>query len=279
MGNLCSSIRPSPSESAGVELHARPARAEPQQPSSVGVPTDSPRQFASLLHPPSPSEPPVAGPSGAHLPAGTQLTSQQPLIQGPAAMRRPVVNTTYPHEGIQVVQKEGESPTFPGQVNSALNTIASKPNGNEVLNSLANSKNVNNWPFATKIVPATSKMVDTPGGASRREYTAGSVTQSFSDTDASSGKGAQSAIRWNPQSTLTPDGERPPFVGLGHELVHSMHNANGTTIPSAGDTGKQDDEHQATGIGNYADSRLTENGIREEHGLPRRDTYSGLEEG
>ena len=36
-----------------------------------------------------------------------------------------------------------------------------------------------------------------------------------------------SAIKWNPQQTVTPDGKRPPFIGLAHEMIHARHNLKG----------------------------------------------------
>jgi hypothetical protein len=44
---------------------------------------------------------------------------------------------------------------------------------------------------------------------------------------------------------------------------------------------KIEDENKVVGLGKYADSAaypLTENTIRQEHGLPPRQAYSGLDE-
>jgi Effector protein len=55
------------------------------------------------------------------------------------------------------------------------------------------------------------------------------------------------------------------FIVLAHELIHALH------ILSGNSRNAHDEEEQFTvGLGRYEDSRITENALRTELGLPRR---------
>jgi hypothetical protein len=70
----------------------------------------------------------------------------------------------------------------------------------------------------------------------------------------------------------------PSFVSLAHELIHALHYLD-RGVPSMSVYGeKRADDHEearTVGLGLYARETICENAIRAEHGLPRRDTYSG----
>jgi hypothetical protein len=85
------------------------------------------------------------------------------------------------------------------------------------------------------------------------------------------GLGTPSAVKWISAQWVTPDGQRPPFIGLAHELVHAWNNALGTSC--------QDDaqnEKTVVGLLPTNNNPVTENAIRMEHGLKMRTSYSGL---
>jgi hypothetical protein len=75
----------------------------------------------------------------------------------------------------------------------------------------------------------------------------------------------------------------PTSVALAHELIHAWHGLSGTaetrethTITIAGSPPYQLSREEAltVGLGPYANTRISENAIRAEHRLPRRDYYA-----
>ena len=82
--------------------------------------------------------------------------------------------------------------------------------------------------------------------------------------------GTITVIDFNANIITTPDGPRPAFIGLAHELIHAYYNLRGQAI-----RGKSE-EFATVGLGDGKQRDITENAIREEHGLPLREMYSGL---
>jgi hypothetical protein len=93
---------------------------------------------------------------------------------------------------------------------------------------------------------------------------------SFLDGDV----GSPSSIRWNPNQFSTPDGHRPPFIGLAHELIHALRNLRGDTPVMV-----EDDERDVTGLRLSQGNAITENAIRADHGIAPRTRYSGIQSG
>ena len=62
--------------------------------------------------------------------------------------------------------------------------------------------------------------------------------------------------------------ERPPEVGLAHELIHGWHDISGTL----GRT-RAAEEDRTVGIGAYSGDRFTENKVRSDHGISLRPQY------
>lgn len=95
------------------------------------------------------------------------------------------------------------------------------------------------------------------------------------------GEGAGSTIDYNPNDTrdgtgpgsgiMNADGTcgKPPVIGLGHELIHARHMANGEV--DGGDSGTVQPEDRRTGVSNEEfNTRSEENILREEHGVVPR---------
>jgi len=103
-----------------------------------------------------------------------------------------------------------------------------------------------------------------------------------------SGQGSSAKIRHHPEQTINVDKAGIPkrgynrylaFISLSHELAHALHMMNGTLLtsdkfdfsdPSNPNTQEED---RAIGIGKFKDEKLSENGIREDHGIPLRSQY------
>ena len=216
-----------------------------------------------------------------------------------------MVTTQTKWNGVVIKTRPGDSKAFTGQVHAALDEIASQPAGKQLLQEIGDHQSNDKFGYKVAIMPQASEKRQTLFGRPRT-YADGNVTRSASDQKASTpGEGTVSSVKWNPQQTVTPDGKRPPFIGLAHEMIHAHNNLKGESSliskPSSSTAGmgaqgpgetaqaktsrpadpKIEDENKVVGLGKYADSAaypLTENTIRQEHGLPPRQAYSGLDE-
>ena len=92
------------------------------------------------------------------------------------------------------------------------------------------------------------------------------------------GAGSSAVVTWDHQSPGNPP--RPAFVALAHEIVHASHYLHGACyrgigddLKPDGDSGIMEEEMRTVGFGKYATESPSENAIRVEHHLTRRDTY------
>jgi hypothetical protein len=180
--------------------------------------------------------------------------------------------------GVLVKAKPEDSKKFPTQANEALEKIASKPVGAQLLQEISDNSKGAEAQFGYRVCIQPAASTKEPGLFFRpRNYTGTNVTKAAHEEGAvTPGEGSVSAIRWNPQQTQTPDGERPPFIGLAHELLHAKRNLQGES-KHIGPGGTALDEKEVVGLGEHASLALSENKIREEHGISRREKYSGLD--
>jgi len=177
--------------------------------------------------------------------------------------------------GIIIRTKATDSKLFDGLVTTALAKIDSKPVGHLLLTTIAAEIAKAKWGYIVCIMPKPS-VKNSFGPLIRwRTYEAGSVTKAASDQNAADGTGAVSAITWDPKNEDTPDGSRPPYIGLAHELIHCMYNLLGTSHLLAGEDGKKLDEMRVTGLRGYENQPISENRIRHEHGIAYRTSYDG----
>jgi hypothetical protein len=99
----------------------------------------------------------------------------------------------------------------------------------------------------------------------------------------SAGRGSDSKIRMHngPNSDQIYSGlsgiHTPAWIVLAHELIHALHHLSGTAyeevinVPGQGDVRRE--EIWTTGLGVYANTRISENKFRAEVGLPQRTHY------
>ncbi|GBC93872.1 hypothetical protein HRbin15_02374 [bacterium HR15] len=100
------------------------------------------------------------------------------------------------------------------------------------------------------------------------------------------GKGSGSVVGYNPRfEPKYPDGRpcRPPVVGLAHELIHAMHNANGENLRRFIDMsdpdmpqGSNHEEARTIGRGAYENEFPSENSLRDELGFERRTSHASV---
>lgn len=88
------------------------------------------------------------------------------------------------------------------------------------------------------------------------------------ENQATGGMGTCTRVKYNPNETWSPDGERPPFIGLAHELVHALRNAWGVA-----ERDRMTEERQTVGLEDSG-GLPTENDIRGEHNVPLRTRYT-----
>lgn len=118
------------------------------------------------------------------------------------------------------------------------------------------------------------------------QYLAGAVLPTLDQMDAlvlvlepwmTAGLGCATRINYDPHKTVVNGQNRPPQVGLYHELVHAYYNAVGKQL------GREDSlnegnggrlfEAQAVGLGEFANRPICENKFRAALNVPLRTTY------
>jgi hypothetical protein len=170
---------------------------------------------------------------------------------------------TYP--GI-MIDDQGLASTFLLTCKEALGIIASKPLGLRLLQEIsARTPVFNPWAGKIKIYRATLPIDQ-----------GGSKAAPVSEANAKNGTGSSSGVAWNSNVFAIPDqGQRPPFIGLAHELIHAWHNGYGIKKADY-----DDEENFTVGLKQYmmpdaaaVPATITENMIRLEHGVPIRHRY------
>lgn len=158
------------------------------------------------------------------------------------------------------------SPNFVALVNEALQAIYSMPVGQQLINTIINTGSANADGF--KVVITRPEM-----GVWKRDdgftmFGNGNVATRFNEDNACNGVGCLSGVFWNANSIETPEGPRPNYIGLAHELIHAMHNLQGQALPDT-----EDEENFTVGLGKFDAAPITENQIRKEHEVPLRTKY------
>jgi uncharacterized Zn-binding protein involved in type VI secretion len=175
------------------------------------------------------------------------------LIGGPAFALPPNVKVTGP-------------PDFQQKVYRDLYFLSTTPSGAEMLQRIGAKG------FPVTIVPYAGR---------------NGVCTALNETNAENGTGSGSTVQYNPnfrsnaydsKGNLIP---QPPQVILGHEMCHAMNNANGQEAagtdpnPPKSEPDIDREEAQTIGTGSYEGHRPSENSIRKDLGLPRRDNHCG----
>jgi hypothetical protein len=172
-----------------------------------------------------------------------------------------------------------DSDKFVGKVKDALKTIYKKPVGKEMIDTIVANAHKGKDGVTVLICAKKSLKVLTHGGLfSKRTYERGSSTNANLQASSTVGVGSRSTIQWDPVHNSTPDGSRPPYIALAHELVHAYHNIRGTARAiKVGDVDgdRTTDEALTVGLRGFEHVGVSENRIRREHGIPYRVSYSG----
>jgi hypothetical protein len=195
------------------------------------------------------------------------------------AQRLTLTPTSY--QGIAVAT-QGDPGQFANVVDAALRIIASRPMGQKLLLSIERDG---------PTPPASVNGVKVTIRDAARYYGQGNVSRRTNEADgcwqgsqgvSTEGPGTFTRIYWDPNITRTPDGVRPYWIGLAHELIHARRNLLGIGYLNDNRT----EELHTVGLsllgspGGVARNDcgrwgpITENDIRAEHGVPPRTRYS-----
>ncbi|WP_164016985.1 M91 family zinc metallopeptidase [Pyxidicoccus trucidator] len=159
---------------------------------------------------------------------------------------------------------------FNARVQSDLDAMRSLPSGQDLLRRLDDSGK-------------KTTIQATTGGNSA---TGTNFNDGYMTADGTAGKGTDSQVNYN-TTRISLGGEewmnRPPVVGLFHELVHASDFVNGELAPGTSEGGTRNLEHSAVGLPYDHDNdpstpkikqeRTAENDLRDDLNLPTRPRY------
>jgi hypothetical protein len=205
-----------------------------------------------------------------------------------------IQSTVAPHVSI-----EAHNPAGVQKAETALQRIASRPNGSNLLAEIArystHGRSLRINVTSAEISSAARAALTTRQALARgipdsdlnkeNNRTASSLARK---TGWRKAEGSSAVVDWNPSEYPDIDAHGRPrlvndedhaFVSLAHELVHGYRMMKGTYTGGDGSDRYQSgtpaaiEEERAVGIGRYAGKPLSENGIRREHDLPLRAQY------
>ena len=86
--------------------------------------------------------------------------------------------------------------------------------------------------------------------------------------------GGHTRARWNASNLTSAGIPRPPYIGLGHELIHALHNMRGEQPGVENGTTTALYEYLCVGLGSFAGLPNTENALRAGAAVPLRPYYA-----
>jgi type VI secretion system secreted protein VgrG len=153
---------------------------------------------------------------------------------------------------------------YAGKTMNTLSELYNTPTGKKVMD------NINNGTHTTTI-----QTVDE--ATARRN---GAIATPSDPDGSKNGTGSDTTIGYNPDVPdgpyTDPDGNNvdlPQSALLGHEMIHAMHNDQGTNKrdnPEPAEPGSNEEESQTIGAHNHKDDEITQNKILEDLNNPYR---------
>lgn len=200
-----------------------------------------------------------AGSSGAFFTEGNKSKSNSPQITSSQKTSRDDSNANSYGKAILI---EGDD-AFRQKTVASLDQIAATPSGEDLLTSIERSGK-------------TVTIAETSGGNSVSDFS----NDAFVKSGGKAGAGSDCTVNYNPNRvSIGPDPweNRPPAIGLAHELVHAEHATHGTIdVAEVQNDHKPDpanpkayaytmkEEARTTGIPPHDDGKFSENKIRSE---------------
>ena len=188
-------------------------------------------------------------------------------------------DTTTVYPGIIIrMNTAADSVMFPTLTKEALAKIATTASGLKLLQGIVARLGYAKFGYTVCIIRADM----TYDSGCVTKWVGTNVAKRANEIAATTrGQASVTAIKYNANMIETPDGKRPSWVGLAHELIHAYYNLKGKGAP-AGITqmnvnGQVEKEEMLTvGLGPGPHRGITENMIRAEANLPLRVTYGGM---
>jgi hypothetical protein len=194
-------------------------------------------------------------------------------------------------KGIAVVEEPAQ-PFFTAIVKEALNRLNTMPHGKLLLDAIAAASPADGRGYNVLIyrVSISYEMAvnapPRPRGGRSFAKPAHQRLGVGSDAASIKGEGVSAIVGWcQNQVMYTPKvGDNagitqflPPALTLGHELIHALHalkgkNKSGHSVMINGKS-TPEEEAYTVGLGIYANKKYTENNLRKDIGLPRRESY------
>ncbi|HLL99642.1 MAG TPA: M91 family zinc metallopeptidase, partial [Pyrinomonadaceae bacterium] len=176
----------------------------------------------------------------------------------------PFATKTLPNGDIQVgnhivIKKDPNDPAFQDKVLRDMTTMSNHPTGMNTLNGLNNSGH------------DTTIKRTTGGNATVYDNANDAAAKGKPDMNGNpgTGKGTGSTIKYNPDDPVR-NAQRPPDVGLHHEMVHAVHGAEGTDDNSSDPANPNNPTVEETETINK------DNDYRAERGVKKRKDHTTL---
>jgi len=123
-----------------------------------------------------------------------------------------------------------------------------------------------------------------PGTQQNNGFTIAANNDAYPKADGSHGAGSDSTIQYNPSDTSEYTGAdgttqtQPPYQTLGHEMIHSLHNAQGNNL--AGNTQPSpydnEEESQTIGVNGHDSDSITERTMEGDAGQSYRPDHNSI---
>jgi hypothetical protein len=188
---------------------------------------------------------------------------------------------------------------FTGAISDALDKIASKPVGANLLRALSQAYTAKGKSTVIQYTKVFSSAAPVPDKTNETRAKIQPTLLRTERLDSGAllsrpelvtiqagpiwvpGGGMSTVVLFKHDDLGPPGRHRPPFVGLAHELVHAYHYTMGACyrnptggLQDQGNTGLMEEEMRTVGLGHYANETPSENAIRTEHSITLRTSYN-----
>jgi len=206
----------------------------------------------------------------------------------------PTTLWSHDHPGIFI---EGDADFF-RKATASLNTLNSEPVGKDLLKLISKRcQGIGATASADKVLKVVIALAPDVGSTAESPESFVVGKDALTDTRKSGGLpgglvklpvslgGSGSYARYMPDGAAEYAREckivMPPYIALGHELVHSFHSLNGDYVKdydwnngtTTSSSGALIEEARTVGLGRYKNTRFSENALRKEHGFVLRTYY------
>ncbi|MCF6776536.1 M91 family zinc metallopeptidase [Thiotrichales bacterium 19X7-9] len=202
------------------------------------------------------------------MPKRSQVRHKSQQVIEPLGQKDRAGNIAYEvYPSFMTLTREDNEYTYILLAKEAMNQIASKANGKELVTQLQQS----GYKVFIKRQGTEHHVLNVEKISSSNSIINADITYT-NKVEVNKHFSSKKVITvcWNPNHIHAEGGiERPPFIGLAHELIHAWHIINGDSFEE-----HRSEELATVGLLEFEKSRnINENKIRQEHNLPFRTSY------